>query len=127
MLCLLPQSPGRVFKNKKMPGRLGNERVTVQNLWVRVLQRIHGYNTPFMTCVSVRTNARFERSMRSTHLGTCHTLFPLPLWLTDLLVLWQLYKIDTERNLLYVRGHVPGPKGSFVRVRTGTFSLRAYL
>lgn len=29
-----PQSPGRVFKNKKMPGRLGNERVTVQNLWV---------------------------------------------------------------------------------------------
>lgn len=26
------QSPGRVFKGKKMAGRLGNERVTVQNL-----------------------------------------------------------------------------------------------
>lgn len=53
-------SPGRVFKGKKMPGRLGGERVTVQNLW--------------------------------------------------------LYKIDTERNLLYVKGHVPGPKGTYVRV-----------
>lgn len=26
--------PSRVFKNKKMPGRLGNERVTIQNLKV---------------------------------------------------------------------------------------------
>ncbi|CEN32039.1 50S ribosomal protein L3 [Candidatus Westeberhardia cardiocondylae] len=26
------QSPGRVFKGKKMPGQLGNKRVTVQNL-----------------------------------------------------------------------------------------------
>ncbi|WDI78561.1 50S ribosomal protein L3 [Candidatus Purcelliella pentastirinorum] len=26
------QSPGRVFKGKKMSGRLGNERVTIQNL-----------------------------------------------------------------------------------------------
>jgi len=28
------QDPGRVFKGKKMPGRLGGERVTVQNLRV---------------------------------------------------------------------------------------------
>jgi large subunit ribosomal protein L3 len=26
--------PGRVFKNKKMPGRMGNENVTTQNLTV---------------------------------------------------------------------------------------------
>lgn len=28
----------------------------------------------------------------------------------------QLYKIDTIRNLLYIKGHVPGPKGCYVRV-----------
>jgi len=28
------QDPGRVFKNKKMPGHLGDERVTIQNLQV---------------------------------------------------------------------------------------------
>lgn len=28
------QDPGKVFKGKKMPGRLGNDRVTVQNLKV---------------------------------------------------------------------------------------------
>lgn len=27
-------SPGRVFKGKRMPGRMGNERVTVQNLQI---------------------------------------------------------------------------------------------
>ena len=28
-----------------------------------------------------------------------------------------VYKIDSERNLVYVRGHVPGRKGSIVKVR----------
>ena len=28
------QDPGRVFKNKKMAGRMGSERTTVQNLYV---------------------------------------------------------------------------------------------
>ena len=28
------QDPGRVFKNKKMPGRMGGERTTMQNLRV---------------------------------------------------------------------------------------------
>lgn len=54
------QDPGRVFKNKKMPGRMGGQRTTVQNLY--------------------------------------------------------LLKIDTERQLLYVKGAVPGCNGSFVRV-----------
>jgi ribosomal protein L3 len=28
----------------------------------------------------------------------------------------QLYKIDTVRNLLFVKGHVPGNNGAWVRV-----------
>jgi len=55
------QDPGKVFKGKKMAGRMGNERRTVMN------------------CL--------------------------------------LYKVDPVRNLLYVRGQVPGHKGNFVYVR----------
>lgn len=52
--------PGRVFKNKKMPGRMGSERVTVQNL--------------------------------------------------------KVMKIDPTRELLYVKGAVPGNNGTFLRI-----------
>jgi large subunit ribosomal protein L3 len=55
------QSPGKVFKGKKMAGHLGNERVTTLNL--------------------------------------------------------DLVKVDAERNLLLVRGAVPGAKGGTVIVR----------
>lgn len=55
------QDPGRVFKGKKMAGRMGGKRVTKQNL--------------------------------------------------------MLLKIDPERDLLYVKGAVPGCAGSFVRVQ----------
>ncbi|CAM9579510.1 unnamed protein product [Ascophyllum nodosum] len=54
------QDPGRVFKGKKMPGRMGNDRVTVQNL--------------------------------------------------------KILKIDPSRELLFVKGHVPGQNGGFLRV-----------
>jgi large subunit ribosomal protein L3 len=27
-----------------------------------------------------------------------------------------VYKIDTDRNLVYVKGHVPGNAGGFVRI-----------
>lgn len=53
--------PGRVWKNKRMPGQMGNTRVTVQNI--------------------------------------------------------EIVKIDTNRNLLFVKGAVPGPKGALVIVR----------
>ena len=59
-------TPGHVFKGKKMPGQMGNERVTIQNL--------------------------------------------------------VLVKLDAERNLLYVRGGVPGPNGATVMVRTAVKS-----
>jgi large subunit ribosomal protein L3 len=55
------QSPGRLFKGKKMAGRFGNERSTMRNL--------------------------------------------------------RLVGVDAERNLLMVRGAVPGPNGGYVVVR----------
>ncbi|RLN76679.1 hypothetical protein BBJ28_00006501 [Nothophytophthora sp. Chile5] len=54
------QDPGKVWKGKKMPGRMGGNRVTRDNLWIA--------------------------------------------------------KIDVERNLLYVKGSVPGNNGGIVRV-----------
>ena len=56
-------TPGHVSKGTKMPGRMGNERVTVHNL--------------------------------------------------------VLSKMDTEKNLLFVKGGVPGANGGFVVVRKG--------
>ena len=55
------QDPGKVFKGKKMAGRMGTDRVTVQNL--------------------------------------------------------QILKIDRGRDLIYVKGHVPGQNGNFVEIR----------
>jgi large subunit ribosomal protein L3 len=55
------QTPGRVFKGKKMAGHLGNERVTVQNL--------------------------------------------------------EVVRVDAERNLLLVKGAIPGAPGGDVLVR----------
>lgn len=55
------QTPGRVFKGKKMSGHMGAERVTVQNL--------------------------------------------------------QVVRVDAERNLLLVKGAVPGAPGGYVIVR----------
>lgn len=54
------QDPGRVFKNKKMPGRMGSERTTMQNLFV--------------------------------------------------------LKVDPVRDLVYVKGAVPGNAGTFLRI-----------
>jgi large subunit ribosomal protein L3 len=51
-------SPGKVFKGKKMPGQMGNVKVTVQNL--------------------------------------------------------EVVRVDAEKNLILVKGAVPGPKKSFV-------------
>lgn len=55
------QSPGKVFKGKKMAGHMGAERVTVQSL--------------------------------------------------------KIVRVDTERNLILVRGGVPGCPGAMVEVR----------
>jgi len=52
--------PSRVFKNRKLPGQYGNEKVTIQNLVIA--------------------------------------------------------KVDTERNLILVKGAIPGAKGSVVTI-----------
>jgi len=54
-------TPGHVHKGKKMPGQMGNARVTVQNL--------------------------------------------------------RVTKVDADRNLLYVRGGVPGANGGILEIR----------
>jgi large subunit ribosomal protein L3 len=53
-------SPSRVFPGQKMPGQLGNKRVTVKNA--------------------------------------------------------QVVKVDTERNLLFLKGGVPGARNSYIRI-----------
>ena len=59
------QDPGRVWKGKKMPGRMGGDRITVMNL--------------------------------------------------------KVLKVDTVLNLIYVRGHVPGHRNGFVRIRDARY------
>lgn len=54
-------TPGRVKKGKKMPGHMGHERVTIQNL--------------------------------------------------------KIMRIDTDKNLLFVKGSVPGPKNSLIFIK----------
>ncbi len=55
--------PARVFKQKKLPGQMGGQKITVQNL--------------------------------------------------------QIVKVDTERNLLLIKGNVPGPKKALLEIKTG--------
>lgn len=58
------KGPARVFKGRKLPGHLGGERVTVQNLTV--------------------------------------------------------VKVDSERNMIAVKGAIPGPKGGLVLIKPST-------
>ncbi|MBD1382763.1 50S ribosomal protein L3 [Metabacillus arenae] len=61
-----PVDPNRVFKNKLLPGRMGGERITVQNL--------------------------------------------------------EIVKVDAERNLLLIKGNVPGPKKALITVKSAVKS-----
>jgi large subunit ribosomal protein L3 len=62
------QTPGRVFKGKKMSGHMGDERVTTQNL--------------------------------------------------------EIVRVDVERNLLLIKGAVPGAAGGTVMVRPSTKTVQ---
>ncbi|MET3699935.1 LSU ribosomal protein L3P [Bacillus oleivorans] len=57
-----PVAPNRVFKGKALPGRMGGDQVTVQNL--------------------------------------------------------QIVKVDTDRNLLLIKGNVPGAKKSLIKIES---------
>jgi large subunit ribosomal protein L3 len=57
-----PVAPNRVFKAKKLPGRMGGVQKTIQNL--------------------------------------------------------EIVRVDTERNLLLIKGNVPGPKKALIKIRS---------
>ncbi|MGM0855282.1 MAG: 50S ribosomal protein L3 [Bacillota bacterium] len=57
-----PVDPNRVFKGKLLPGRMGGEQITIQNL--------------------------------------------------------EIVKIDADRNLILVKGNVPGPKKQLIKVKS---------
>ncbi|RHW33899.1 50S ribosomal protein L3 [Neobacillus notoginsengisoli] len=57
-----PVAPNRVFKGKALPGQMGGDTVTVQNL--------------------------------------------------------EIVKVDTERNLLLVKGNVPGPRKALIKIKS---------
>ncbi|MEK5171755.1 50S ribosomal protein L3 [Heyndrickxia sp. FSL W8-0496] len=57
-----PVAPNRVFKQKALPGRMGGEQITIQNL--------------------------------------------------------EIVKIDAERNLILVKGNVPGPKKALLKIKS---------
>ncbi|MDM5329404.1 50S ribosomal protein L3 [Neobacillus sp. CF12] len=57
-----PVAPNRVFKGKLLPGRMGGEQITVQNL--------------------------------------------------------EIVKVDVERNILLIKGNVPGPKKALLKIKT---------
>ncbi|WP_100404154.1 50S ribosomal protein L3 [Bacillus sp. FJAT-42315] len=57
-----PVAPNRVFKNKLLPGRMGGEQITIQNL--------------------------------------------------------EVVKVDAERNVILVKGNVPGPRKSLVKIQS---------
>ncbi|KAF3790011.1 50S ribosomal protein L3-2 [Nymphaea thermarum] len=59
-------TPGKVFKGKKMPGRMGGKQRTVKNVWI--------------------------------------------------------YKVDPARNLMWVRGQVPGAEGNFVFIKDAVYN-----
>ena len=61
-------TPGRVFKGKKLPGHMGVETVTIQNL--------------------------------------------------------DVVKVDTDKNVLLVKGSVPGPKGAILKIKSAVKSAK---
>ncbi|KYD11009.1 50S ribosomal protein L3 [Heyndrickxia sporothermodurans] len=57
-----PVAPNRVFKQKALPGRMGGEQITIQNL--------------------------------------------------------EVVKVDAERNLILIKGNVPGPKKALLKIKS---------
>ena len=109
------QDPGKVFKGKKMPGRLGGERVTVQNCQVRCGRELGGGGNSCACrslgscccCLLARTQLSVACLLclpcqPRAYTADCHA---------------QVFRVDPARNLLYVRGQVPGHKGNWVLVK----------
>ena len=61
-------TPGRVFKGKKLPGHMGVQKITIQNL--------------------------------------------------------EIIKVDMDKNVLLVKGSVPGPKGAILKIKSSVKSCK---
>ena len=61
-------TPGRVFKGKKLPGHMGVQKITIQNL--------------------------------------------------------EIIKVDMDKNVLLVKGSVPGPKGAILKLKSSVKSCK---
>ena len=61
-------TPGRVFKGKKLPGHMGVQKITIQNL--------------------------------------------------------EIVKVDMDKNVLLVKGSVPGPKGAILKIKSSVKSCK---
>lgn len=111
------QDPGRVFKGKKMPGRMGNDRVTVQNLKILKVGSVVWGCRLLHCCIRLMwvCHALPHRSPACMHnetVGVCSSqkIHARPCRLS------APTQIDPRRDLLFVRGHVPGQNGGFLRV-----------
>ena len=62
------ESSGRVFKGKKLPGHMGVQKITIQNL--------------------------------------------------------EIIKVDMDKNVLLVKGSVPGPKGAILKLKSSVKSCK---
>jgi ribosomal protein L3 len=162
--------PGRVWKGKKMPGRLGGETKTFKNIWLyKVLvlptlcclvlpQAAHAHAAPTLCCafdapkillqcsafdvqcMHAVCAAQYEAVPRlymqplAAHMQSaaqcCVCIALYMCCCRAALCMWDaarhtycacctcfVLQVDPERNLLFVRGQVPGPQGSFVLVR----------
>ena len=63
-----PVDPNRVFKRKLLPGRMGGNRVTIQNL--------------------------------------------------------EIVRVDAEKNVILIKGNVPGAKKSLIQIRTALKAVK---
>lgn len=117
-MCYLVQTPGHVFKNKKMPGHMGNTTITTQNLRVSTTYKSNNLRKPCGRACQNRSCHAFygmywfllvfllaciRLVMRCGMLYViCYTLY---------VCFNQVYKIDYQRDLLFLIGAVPGYKG----------------
>ena len=103
------QDPGKVFPGKKMAGRMGGKRRTVLSAWLYKVLLDH---LPQLPCEedSYAEQAVFEDQCSNLHRNSDMTRC--------------VYQVDPERNLLYVKGQVPGHKGNFVLVRDAVYKTK---
>jgi ribosomal protein L3 len=111
------QDPGKVWKGKKMPGRMGAVRRTVQSVFVYKVHRCSATAWQPMPTWAVTPHGRWPGFLTWV-LRDAKTSSRDCGW-------WCWPQVDVARNLIYVKGQVPGHKGNFVLLRDAVFKTRA--